>query len=355
MFIRRSAAALVLAASLTPALAQPNVTQPPGALGGVRAAGKAEPSQHGPRLSVDFPGGTVQAYIDALRQAAGAESVNVIVSDTAATAELPAIRLRDVNLYTALEAATSAAQTGPGWNWDVRPFASDPESKPAFAMVLKVLQSFPTADTAGTLRVFNLAEVLAQSGIQAETALTAVQAALEVLGGPTPAQLKFHKETGLLFVSGTTAQLGAAGDVLAQLSEGSRMTEHAKRTRLEQERAQQLLRPRFEAALETARARLAAAQADHDNVAQAVKAGSLPQSEAKHAQVELAVAREQIVAVESQLALIESPEQASRELNMAGFWDRLANLERQVVALQRAMGVTPVPAAQPQRPVVPSR
>lgn len=351
MLIRRSAAALLLAASLNPALAQTEPAPQPDTGASARPASDRAFAKFGPRLSVDFPGGTVQAYIDALRAAAGDEAVNIVLSEGAAAAQLPAIRLLDVNVYSALEAATFAAQTEPGASWQVRPLVFDANSKPSFALVLSRPQLLQMNEQP-TMRVLNLAEALAGGNIEPQTALTAVQAALEVLGGPSPAQLKFHKDTGLLFVSGTTPQLGAAGDVLAKLAQSSQNAAGAERMRREQERAQQVLRPRFQAALETAEAKLAAAQAESERAAQAYKAGAAPQAETLRAQADLARAREEVIAAESQLALIEYPATATAELNMAGFWERLANLERQVAQMQKAMGLgTAAPAGEP----VPSR
>src|SRR4051812_33062131 len=60
-------------------------------------------------LTVDFPGGTVKQYIEHLKHAAVRNPVNVVVSEAAMSSQIATISLRDVSLYTALQAIQGAA------------------------------------------------------------------------------------------------------------------------------------------------------------------------------------------------------------------------------------------------------
>lgn len=195
-----AAAAVLAATGLAAAQTDPHATQP------------------GPGITVDFPGGTVNQYIAALKKASGGIPVNAIVSEQAGDQVLPAISLKSVTAYTALTAIESAAGRGEG-GWAVHPIV-DPGTNSIGAITV----DFIANDRGGrTLEVFSTQELLTDgSGLSPDVMLTAVDTALQMeSGGRSKAEVMFHKDSGLLLIRGTGPQVHAVSQVISCLHDDS--------------------------------------------------------------------------------------------------------------------------------------
>lgn len=234
-------------------------------------------STEGPIVSVDFLGGTVADYVDALRGAAAGPdtaAVNVAVSKRAATVELPPVQLRSVTLHTALRAATYAAELPDGAELkvDAMPYWDNGAGPAvaAFALTVSEPRSPQTgghaaqpSPTDSILRVMSLRDLVAtgpeSSGLPLESVLTAVQAALDlarVEGTPAPS-MKFHEESFLLIVRGRPEQVQAVEQVVAELTKS---VQRYRALDLDLQRKQLTL----ELELERAEGRMSLAKIKHD-------------------------------------------------------------------------------------------
>jgi hypothetical protein len=339
-----------------------------GMIGGA-ALGQEPPKPRGPvgqptpaveselTLSVDFPGGTVGQYIDALKKAAGRNAVNVVASRQAMEVPVAPISLRDISLYAALSAVQGAG--GREIRWDVRPLGLSP-SKNAEAWALEmqptgqVAQMGPAqrSQPEGGIRVFSLRDLTEPlpgdpPGValtkSPEIVLTAVRAALDLAGnqGGDPPEMKFHEDSGLLIVHGNNEQIGAVMQTLDQMKDDIRRRRDA---------AKLSMQPRVDvdevrSQMEKEKVHLNQAQRDLDRTSRALEMGrklvdsgqmsavELSDVEAKHDEAQ---ARVQMVSIDLQ-RMQKVLEDAQQEGRMASPGARqrasLAQIDQEVGAL----------------------
>jgi len=239
----RSLSALTLAAfaGLTaPAFAQgtgKEVAVPRGTLGQPsQDANMSSRERTPPVVTVNFAGGPVGEYIKALRESTGEEPVNVILSTAAAELVLSPITLRNVSLDVAVQAISAAAGDAAG-GFSIRrikPLADvSNQASPVYAVDF-VPREFPrgarhtSPSETPLIQVFSLRPITeAEAGDplgasvaeRAETVLTAVQTALDIAPNESgqPAELKFHRDSGLLIVRGTRSQIAAVEESMHRM------------------------------------------------------------------------------------------------------------------------------------------
>lgn len=234
--IRTRTVLLVLPALLSvgftgPAFAQAQNVQPQNEQ---RKARETEASPKAEVVALDFPGGTVQEYVDALRKVAPGCNVLIATPEVGAL-PLPGVQLADVTVPSALELLE-----GDAWQLDredrrncsvrVSEIKSDvADARSVFRVHLEcnriILRServFPQ------VHIWSVTELLS-SGMTAESILTAIETSMEILGGERhPAQIRFHGETGLVLVSGDDAQRSAIGRVVDGLEQSANERKLAK-------------------------------------------------------------------------------------------------------------------------------
>ncbi|HUU82429.1 MAG TPA: hypothetical protein VM243_02890 [Phycisphaerae bacterium] len=190
------------------ALAQAQAKAPPQA----RHAG-------GPAIDLEFPGGTVAQYVDALRKVTPEANV-VVITPEVLEITLPPVQLKSVGLGDAVflmegdyepkahvHVRIEVNQIGP---WD--------ESQRA---VFQVSGTVVRKGRTGTeTHVWTVADLLAE-GVGPEAVLTAVETALALYAEDhEPAQVRFHEETGLLIARGDPWQVEVIDDVVDGVREG---------------------------------------------------------------------------------------------------------------------------------------
>ncbi len=212
-------AALALLIASPPSLAQSD----PGSSG----AGANSES-----LSVQFPGGTLREYVNALN-AATETPLNIILQNEAADLPVPPIELRSVAVGTALEVAVPdrsevfMADDGSQGRLTqtIRQINSDSRFAPAYIINVVRQTRRPGVNSASSqpstsIEVFSLAEIVRDES-EIESALHAVDIALGLSPSSNKAELKYHEETGLLIVSGTKAQIKSINKVIVRLSDAA--------------------------------------------------------------------------------------------------------------------------------------
>lgn len=166
---------------------------------------------------LEFPGGTVEEFVMALRKAAGDQPVNIVYDAQAAKLSVPSVSLREVDAYTALRSACEPASRtlthfddGRIFSWTVTKIAGDASSvytihardvsPPQFRPGYQAPQ--PHRSTA----IHTITELITGPGaMTADDVLSALQAALAMEDG-NEVKLAYHEGTGLVFARVTAEQ-----------------------------------------------------------------------------------------------------------------------------------------------------
>lgn len=179
-------------------------------------------------VTATFPGGTMEEFVAVLR--ANEARANIIVAAAAAEAKLPRIELRGAGLDQALEGACAVAQA----EFQVRSVQFPGQGEPVFSIVAVAAPRPAGAAGAGagagaasaakpdmSTQVFSLNRLTdgdprsGLAGLNVDTILSAIAASSG--DEAKPADLRFHRESGLLFVRGSRAQLSLVKDLLTNL------------------------------------------------------------------------------------------------------------------------------------------
>ena len=204
---------------------------------GPQAAAQADPSgrasrQAGEVVSVDFEGGTLADFADALRDAG--KDVNILLPDTAHDVAVPAVTLRQASVEAALNAVGSIVD--PNYLVEVRTQrAGQGNSVHALRVLAKSSQQVsgvvagngPGSSRPTDVQVFSLRSLTESlpgdpegATNKAETILTAVETGLGVAGETnSKAVLRYHEDSGLLFVRGTRVETGLVQSILHRMNE----------------------------------------------------------------------------------------------------------------------------------------
>lgn len=240
--------ALVLALTAGAAAQKAQPALPPGVQPGTPWGPGSAPEVNTPytewmrsTVSFEFRGGTLKEYVDTVRAAAKDKPVNVMFRDGAEQSPVAATSMRDVSILSALQAPTDSQgipqgrgytiylqQVSGGGSGGGQPYAQT--TVPAFVYVGANRQYTPVLE----VFVLSLNEVCTPPWIKnadpcslpSADVLKAVETAVEAVGertpGGKPADLAFHRESGLLVVKGTDRQITAAKNVIQSLGQDVR-------------------------------------------------------------------------------------------------------------------------------------
>lgn len=201
-------ACLSLAASISPASGQ----------GGAKAAPAPTPTAQGqaasavePTASLDFKGGTLGDYLAAVDRAFGGS--NAAVQPGLESVPVGPVKLVDVRRKEAVRSLEVLAKMPPGSSVAVASMGD--------AEVFRVFTDRRPEPPAPERRVtvWTLAPVL-DDKTSAEQVLSAVETALALV--PGPADVRYHKDTRLLIVSGTDEHARAIQQVIGSLEQARR-------------------------------------------------------------------------------------------------------------------------------------
>lgn len=164
-------------------------------------------------ISVEFRGGSAAEYVEAIRRAA--EEVNILVDPGLSDVPMPPLTLTHVSTDTALELLESRVHEGRDGTVRVRVqrVRNVPHEVATFQVRAELISGRQRPTDAGVLSIREITE----SGIAAEAVIDAIKVALEVAGSPTKADIRYHKETGLVIARGDVSQLATVDQVIARL------------------------------------------------------------------------------------------------------------------------------------------
>lgn len=296
-------AAAALQAGSRPAVAQP---QPGG--GGGELARKAEPQ--GPRVTLNFPGGTVLEYVKAIQKAAEPTVINAMVSADAAKLRVPAVEFKQVAVSSAIEALPMAAQNetaaavlevrAVGQAWDGSGIYSISARQTVFGAPGQAMLTPGKAPE--HVEVFSMRDLVepppgapaGAGGTTVETILMAVDTAIGLHSDGEKPQVKFHKDSGVLIVRGTQEQIRTVKDLLNTLREDTGQRWHGVQEMMERARVQEKQAAEREHALRKAgvqldmkRKEFGLAEEAFARANQMREAGQVSQDEFGKAQMEL--------------------------------------------------------------------
>lgn len=173
----------------------------------------SEGSGDAPRVfNLDFPGGSLDAFLSAVRDAH--PQANIVAPPDAAAFPIPPMKLRNITLQAAMQLIEGSAElpTGQEARLAVKGFPVLGSWDPAIRVQYDVSRQSRWGELKSS--VWSLAENLMR-GRASEDVLGAVQVALATF--PVESTIRFHEPTSLLIVRGTEAQLELVDKTLGQL------------------------------------------------------------------------------------------------------------------------------------------
>ena len=216
---------------------------------GLTAAAQQQTIPDRRTVSVEFKGGSLTEYVAALRSAGN--NVNVVLPDTAAKVRVPALVLRETSVEAALRAVTNVVDESIHLSVNVSVGSSPnsgPFGEPVYSMQVRQLDNNqattagPPSSRARLVRVFALRTLIKGAGdntarLDVKTILTAVDTGLGVVAehagldtnSSDKAVVRYHEDSGLLFVAGTNAQLSVVDQVINNLERDQKDERAAKR------------------------------------------------------------------------------------------------------------------------------
>lgn len=187
------------------------------------ARGQGNTPDINPQISLDFGGGTLSQFVEAVKKAAAQTAqnaaVNVVFAEPkVAQFQVPPVQLRLVSVESALRAAVHPRARAEG---NERPMLEQVgtgggTSAPVFVVSMATAGGRPPS---ARVEVFDLRDLIS-SGIKPESVLTAVQTGLEMDEAGARTNVKFHPDSGLLIVRGDPEALDTVRQVAFHLREG---------------------------------------------------------------------------------------------------------------------------------------
>ena len=166
------------------------------------------------RFDVQFPGGTLQEYVERIRQARPGGAANVVVMPNARPLEVPPVTLVAVTVDAAVQFLEGSYVLPDGREAEVEVTGYAIGDSPD--LVMKVAAEYESLDICTS--VWNVEEAL-MAGQSAEELLAAVEAVLSLF--PERAKISFHPPTGLLIARGINEQLNLVREAIEELIESA--------------------------------------------------------------------------------------------------------------------------------------
>lgn len=160
------------------------------------------------KISIEFPGGVLVEYVNEIRELA--PTLNIVMTETAASHRLPEIRLVDVPVRGALSLLSTLTNSQATVEFQLQADSYDAD------IVLISAPDLPPPSRSTEVRVFNVKQLLGASN--REALLSALESGYEMLGSSgSPVDVKIHEATGLLFIKGSPEQLQLAEAVIREI------------------------------------------------------------------------------------------------------------------------------------------
>jgi hypothetical protein len=180
------------------------------------------------RISLKFSGGSLADYVAALKSLPGNAALNIVLNNGAEKAEVPPFSFTQVSPMVALQILEEIAAIPSGIV--INPFGGEGSSGGEPIWVISARERPRRPEEFMKTSVFSLgfkpASALEPAAATSQeqhitTLLSAVEAALSLSSDQAP-QLKFHRESGLLIVRGTSDDENVVREVIKELSKPER-------------------------------------------------------------------------------------------------------------------------------------
>ncbi len=165
----------------------------------------------GQEVDIEFKGGSFSDFAALLMQTTDPK-INLAVDPDIQKAKVPQLTLRKITVPNALLAAMTASSDQYKNYWILE---SGEGPNPLYRISSRNGPQAPKPQPESTLQVFPLKEWIGTP----EVALSAVETAVGLLGGSELPKVSFHKDSGLLMVSGTAANIDTVKKVLDGLEQ----------------------------------------------------------------------------------------------------------------------------------------
>jgi predicted nucleic acid-binding Zn-ribbon protein len=168
-------------------------------------------------IDIDFPGGTLGEYIEAIEEACEATINFVVVDDKVLAAPIAKLRLRGITPNTALELVrgTKVVIGSREYLVDLDPMGGA-QGEAATIRVSALDRGNAPRETVSQTMIF-AGQPLIDAGLDAEYLLAALEIALDLSASGEPAVIRFHEETGLIFANGSNDQISAIHQLMSTL------------------------------------------------------------------------------------------------------------------------------------------
>jgi hypothetical protein len=162
-----------------------------------------------PTFDIEFPGGTPEELILQIAKVSGTRP-NVIIPAYIVDTQIPRFKLQNVNIRQVFEALNMVTDER-GVQY-IRWMNEGANYLNPVWILSKIDRPRPPAETCQVTFIGNLLESFQLDDINA-----AIRTTWEMMGKPTTASLKFHKETKLLIAKGNDRELNLVQEVLKSL------------------------------------------------------------------------------------------------------------------------------------------
>lgn len=205
-------------------------------------------------VDLDFPGGTIAEYVDAVQKSTG-QPFNVITSPEIAVMRLGPVRLRSASSTVVIESIVAALvdrderlqlRTQSLSHGGAESYTIRAERLPAMAMSGSPFARSDRTDLVGTYSIATLVNPPADDPeakrLPREDVTRAIEAVLKLVASSTPPKILIHPETSLLVVQGAGEHLSLAESVIKHLKDDLAATREAERAVREREERDSRLR-----------------------------------------------------------------------------------------------------------------
>ncbi len=252
-------------------------------------------------ISVEFKGGTVLQYIEALKKSG--KAVNIVASERAGKQQLSPVSLSQVSVGVAVFSIQAAATSGSGnWRIDViqPPGPRFPGGTAMYSAGEAYSVDFYPLGKRGedvVVESYSLQRIIRPEskgdGLDPKVVLTAIETGLKLQneGTEQPPDLQFHSDSGLLFVRGSSADVRLVGSIVGRLADDAKVRAAAAEKRAAERAVREIGIKEAKLDIEVREIELEAAKANLDQAHQMADKGTLPPSEVKRMEVEFARAR----------------------------------------------------------------
>jgi hypothetical protein len=311
------------------------------------------------RITIDFKGGSLTQYVDAVRAAAAPKAVNIVVPAEVLNLQLPAIRLQNATLWTAWSAIEPAIRAQPvNVNVEVGPMSDRPGAGSSIDAVQMFVsrRSSPLESVAERsieqVDIFSIADLVepnVRTGtalMKVEDVLSAIETAATVAGEAKQAmpRLTFHPASGTLISRGGPGANNLVRQVIETVrTNAAGRAEQMERAKLAQDTFEQRV-AQAKAEFDSARAAFDAAQRQVQEAEKVMATGGMSKADfdvfRDRAENAARFAQQQQQRYEWLGAAGVASVQAELRLRgaSADLEARVAQLEREVSALKNFLG-----------------